>query len=268
MVSTHDHDAILLATLSVIGGTSDALTETMRAATAVGGRPFEVIVGSPFERYGARVTFVPAPGGEARLASALGFADHPWGPPAWIGARSAFGALSLKAYHRAARVPDGFAVPWRTPGDLEPQIASQGDDRVEVYFRARAARPWGRFAAACFAPLCGDPARAHAIAGACRPEPRPAPMAHGVSVRRDAGQVTAITVLAGARALPDEATVRDVWSAGLPPADADRYEKALAAVRSFGRLRGGGTHAMLSWTLDADGAVHRAASLAIPVARA
>ncbi len=232
----------------------------MHRAFEAGGHVFEVIAGAPAERYGLRVS-VSAGANPRRLADALGLSGHPLGCPAWVGLRvSNGGELRIKAYHRPDPNGEPWSLPKGFPSGLLPAMVSAEGDRTEHYLQLRAPCSWGRFVDACVAPLGGRPL-------AFAPTPRDVEGAFGVSVRRDAGRVTAVSLYADQRALPGDAAVRGAWVEGLGDADRFAYETALAAVRSVGPRRQGAWHALLAWTLEASGEWRRAASLRVPRAR-
>ena len=94
--------------------------------------PFEVIAGTPRERYGARMTF-RATGPNAELAAAFGLQNHPWGDPDWVGFRfGRGGARKVKAYHRLKDV-SRFRLPSGLPAPLYPVMAALHEDFTEVY---------------------------------------------------------------------------------------------------------------------------------------
>jgi hypothetical protein len=236
----------------------DHLEHQFELATGAGGRPFEVMAGAPFARYGARAAFTAPPAAMWPMAAALGVGHHPWGTPSWVGVRvSPAGLVRIKLYHRIARLNGRFQLPHELPGDLYPVMAALDGDTREIYLRAGTAHSWDSFAAACLAPLGGG---AYLFA----PHPRPAPHAHCVSLKWDHDALFAITLYADHRALPDDQTTGRQWAANLDPVDSRAYEMALAGARSIGRLHRGAWHAMLAWTLEANGQWHRAASLSVP----
>ncbi len=231
--------------------------ESLQRAEEAGGAPFEAIVGSPVDRYGVRLTLAPQ-GAPAELAAALGLADHPWGPPDWIGLRmTAQGEVRAKAYHlhRRARAP--LEPPAGAPVHLLPVMAALDGGSTELYLRLDRQLDWGAFAARCAALLGG---REPAVA------PRPRPVARGfcVSFAWEDGELASVTLYADSRGLRDDASVRRQWSRGLEARDLAAYEGALAGTRSLGRQPLGGWHAMLAWTLDSSGLWRRAVSLRLP----
>jgi hypothetical protein len=227
-------------------------------ASVCGAFPFEVIAGSPHSRYGARVTLQHPTWEDGALGRAFGFANHPWGPPRWVGLRiGASGQLRTKAYHQLTRLDDRFPLPSDFPADLDPVMAALDGEATEVYLRKRLPCPFEQLARACLAGLGAEPPLA---------EPLPRPRASGlcVSLRREAGRTSAVTLYADWRTLPRDQEIERVWSAGLGEADRLAYQLAVAGVRSTGFLPRGNWHAMLAWTVEADGTRHRAVSLTVP----
>jgi hypothetical protein len=78
-------------------------------------------------------------------------------------------------------------------------------------------------------------------------------------------RIDAISVFAADRSLPSDRDIAGAWVAGLDDDDRDAYEAALGGVRSIGPRPLHGWHAMLAWTLEADGTFHRAVSLRVPL---
>jgi hypothetical protein len=235
------------------------LDHQFELAAAAGGRPFEVMAGAPFVRYGARAAFT-APSAVLRpLAAALAVDHHPWGTPSWISVRvSPTGLVRRKAYHRHMHLDSRFVLPATMPNDLYPVMAALDGDTTEIYLRAREARPWASFVKACLAPFGSG--REYPFA----PYPRSAMHAYCVSLKWERGALSAITLYADHRALPDDETTGRQWAAGLDPDDSRAYLMALAGARSIGRLHRGAWHAMLAWTFEASGQWHRAVSIQIP----
>jgi hypothetical protein len=258
-----NHDITLLDTLGLNSRSSlEAFRAAVGVALASGARPFEVIAGAPYDRYGARMTFVPKTGDASRLGAAI-CGGHPWGPPTWLGIRWVDGRLAIKPYHRITHLPDTHSFA-EVADDLVPQLAALDGDRIEVYLRSARERSWKTFVTESVAALC-DAARARELAASASPLPRPAAWNHAVSYRYERGALRAISVFADGRALPAERTVRERWTAGLAADDAACFERLVAATSSYGRNRSGATCAMLAWSIDADGNEQRAVSLAIPV---
>ena len=147
---------------------------------------FEAIVGTPWTRYGPRVTFAPPAGRDAEVARELGFADHPWGPPTWYGLRfrdgGSSGRLGLKPYHRTARLPAGLRLPAGMPDGLVVDVSALSGNAVEVYFRRVVHGRWADFAVAAaalvdagppsFAPAPRDVRGAHCVSPAAGPARR------------------------------------------------------------------------------------------------
>ena len=230
--------------------------EATRKACDLGAVPFEIIAGTPAARYGARVTF-RFPTTKGAFLAEFGLDRHPWGPPNWVSLRHVSGAgLAAKAYHAVSGV-ESLPFEPRFAEHLYPVMASLYQCGREDYLRFKGVCDWGQFARACFAPLGGA-----SIAFA--PVPSSKDSAFCVSVRVQDGILQAITVLADFRTLPDDDTIRHLWTQDMTGAEAKAYELALAGVRSCGRRRLGGWHAMLSWTGERGGTWHKAASLRFP----
>jgi hypothetical protein len=136
-------------------------------------------------------------------------------------------------------------------------MAALDGTAVELYLRLAQARSWTSFVSACTAPFGGAGHR-------FSPHPRPAGRAFCLSLRRDQRGLSAVTVYADDRALPDDQEIRRAWTEGMDQAERTAYELALAGVRSLGPRPRRGWHAMLGWTVERDGSRHRAASLRVP----
>ena len=233
------------------------LQTNIEAAFDAGGLPFEIIAGVPANRYGARVTFYPATHAPT-LARAFDLERHPWGVPSWIGIRVLpNGEAKVKPYHRAAQFGDRFALPPQLPSDLYPLAASfdRGTTK-ELYLRQRAPMAWDCFVNAALAPFGhGD--------YPFKPYPRGIMDGFGLSLRWTDERVTAISLYAFSRALPDDLAIRKQWIEGMEAADLEAYEMALLAARSLGRLTRGKRHSILAWTLERGGEWHRAVSLRV-----
>ena len=230
--------------------------EELKRACDLGAVPFEIIAGTPAARYGARVTF-RLPASKAAFLSTFRLSRHPWGEPDWVGLRSTpGGGIAAKAYHAIDTI-ESLPFQQRLTEHLYPVMASLHQRGREDYLRFRGVCDWRPFAEACLAPLGGA-----SITFA--PVPSSKESAFCVSVRVREGILEAITVLADFRALPDDETIRHLWAQNMTKADAEAYELALAGVRSCGRRRLGGWHAMLSWTVERNGTWHKAASLRFP----
>jgi hypothetical protein len=230
----------------------------MERAFQFGAVPFEVIAGSPFSRYGARVTFQHR--SPAALAEAFGFEEHPWGAPSWVGVRvMSDGRVLKKAYHRLQANDGRYSLPAEWPRDLDPIMVSLDGEAVEVYLRKRNACGFEAFAEKCLAVLGPDcmPPRA-------APHPAPHDSAFCVSLRRENGRVRALTLYADWRSLPRDSEIERLWGHGLDDEELAPYRLAVAGVRSLGFLPLGNWHAMLSWTVESNGEHHRAVSLTVP----
>lgn len=231
-----------------------SLTSKMEAALGAGGAPFDVTVGAPVERYGARVTFGSARD-PCRLAAAFGLETHPWGVPCWVGIRvSPTGATDVKPYHRLGRLDDRFAFPAGFPGDLYPVAASLQGDRKEVYLRRRAVDSWESFVERALAPFGGGDYP-------FRPRPMKQADSFGLSVGWLGERPKAISLYAFSGALPNDLSTERQWTGGMNEIDAAAYGMALIAARSLGRLKRGKRHGLLAWTLELGAGWRRAASL-------
>jgi len=92
-----------------------------------------------------------------------------------------------------------------------------------------------------------------------------APHALGVSLRHDAGEVSAITVYANWTALPRDEECERLWTASLREGDERlAYQLALAGAKSLGFRPSIQWHAMAGWTVRLDGSTGRAMSLCVP----
>jgi hypothetical protein len=231
----------------------------MERAARAGGVPFEAIAGTPAARYGARVTFRAQRGCEEALARALGTTRHPWGTPDWMGVRvHPDGRVHCKPYHGVVKVDDRFTTVAPFTGTLYPVMASLDNGVTELYLRQSHATEWDAFLTRALAPLTTR------SPFSCAPRPHHAPGSFCVSLRWREERIDAISVFADDRSLPADREIAEAWIAGLDATDRDAYEAALGGVRSIGPRPRHGWHAMLAWTLEADGTHHRAASLRVP----
>ncbi len=249
-----------LALSALAGAHADAtqsLIATVDRLRAAGGALFEVISGAPALRYGARLTFRPV-GDRAAFAVAGGLADHPWGPPDWIGVRtSADGTTRAKAYHRRPPSLDAAIVHRGLPPGSEPVMASLDGDAIEVYAVHGGQLRWDAWVARCL-PIEPDVPPTFTLVARAR--------GFGLSVRQVAGEVSAVTLFAFPAALPPDERVTAEWTSRLSAADAVAHETALAAVASLGH-RVGRRYGLLGWTYELRGFVGRAASLRCPPPR-
>lgn len=228
----------------------------METALDAGGLPFDVTVGAPTERYGARVTFRPARDPH-RLAAAFGLDRHPWGVPCWVGLRvSPTGVADIKPYHRPERLFDGMRFPVKFSHDLYPFAVALHGARKEVYLRQRSSCSWETFVERTLGPFGGGEYP-------FRPHPLYKPDAFGLSVSWTDEQPKAVSLYAFSAALPDDISIERQWTDGMNEADRNAYAVALIAARSLGRLKRGKRHGLLAWTLELGSGWHRAASLNI-----
>lgn len=246
---------------------SASLLPALQHACALGATPFEVIAGTPVARYGPRVTLIAGPSPTA-LAAHWGLHDHPYGPASWIGLRiQQDGQLHAKAYHKFSPeligpgADGGWPLPAALPVGLVPVMAARDGDAYELYLRLKDRCSWADFSKACLALL---PTEADALTSSSfSPWPQPAAGAFCVSLRWQHRHLSAITLYADQRALPDDAQVRAQWSCDMSEHERHAYEMAFHAVRGSGPRRAP-WHAMLAWSVDVKGQWHRAASLRVP----
>ena len=235
------------------------LQKAIEKACALGGVPLEVIVGTPKDRYGARIT-LRLPFDKSEFVRAFGLDGHPWGLPEWVGLRTqGDGRLVIKAYHKEGPV-DPLPFQEKLSGRLDLVMAALHGDSTEAYWRFRGACPWQEFVE-----ICLEGFGAAKLDYDFQPTPASVPDSFGVSEKREGGKVRAIALFAHYRALPDDATVSRLWTRDIPEQDREAYELALAAVRSTGQRQLGTWHAMLTWTLECSGEWHKSASLLFPV---
>lgn len=235
---------------------TQVLATAIEKTCSLGATPFEVIAGTPHEKYGARMTFwLPADSG--KVLAERGLSGHPWGPPQWFGLRiDNEGRLIAKAYHKIdtmSRLPvaDDFAK------KFSPVMSSLHDDVIETYARFRERCEWIQFVRACTESL-------NPHFPDFQPFPQPVAESFCVSVKCRDGDLQAISVFADQRSLPDDDTIRHLWSRDMSSEERETYELTLAGVRSCGPKRLGSWHAMLGWTLEIGGVWHKAASLRFP----
>ena len=101
LVAAADPWALSLPVLA--GRHTDAvpeLVERVAELRAAGARLFEVIVGTPVDAYGARLTFRFGGGDADEVVQRAGLSGHPWGVPDWIGVRTGGDGAALA--HRTA----------------------------------------------------------------------------------------------------------------------------------------------------------------------
>jgi hypothetical protein len=226
----------------------------MQRARALAAHPFEVIVGSPRARFGARITFELRRASAAHIAHELGLRQHEWGPPSWLGLRvTDDGVVEWKSYHAASAVRRDLSPPDAAPAPLVAVMAALHDGRFEVYYRLVMRMPWKEFAAGCAglidaeAPLTSMPIT-------------PAVDAFCLSLSWKNERLHAVSIFADDRALPSDSEIMRVWRRELPVPERPVYDAALAGIRSAGRRPARGWHAMLAWTYGSDGSQSRAVS--------
>jgi len=228
-------------------------------ACALGAVPFEVIAGTPKSRYGTRIT-LRLPSDKSQFMRDFGLDGHPWGLPEWVGLRThGAGPLVVKAYHQKPPVaPISFEEKLRSRLDLV--MASLHSSFTETYWRFRGDCLWPEFVR-----MCLDGFSAGKPYYDFLPTPDSVPASFCVSEKCEGGRVQSVSLFADYRALPDDATISQLWTQDMPEQERQAYELALAAVRSTGQRRLGTWHAMLCWTLESSGGWHKAASLLFPV---
>lgn len=234
-----------------------ALEEAVARLRSAGGVPFEVIAGTPRDRYGARITWRAGdPTRAQQLAEAAGLADHPWGAPDWIGVRTTTdGTTHFKPYHRRPPPLGASTVHRGLPVGLEPLMAAQDGSALEVYALQPGQSRWEDFVARALAPL-GGPSPDLVFS----PVPLPAARGFAVSAQHAVEVLQAVTVFAFPASLPSDEAVASAWTERMSTAELADHEAAVAAAHSLGR-RQGRRYGLLAWTFRADGTVVRAASL-------
>ncbi|MDM7853460.1 hypothetical protein [Cellulomonas alba] len=228
-----------------------ALLARVAALRGAGAPLFEVVVGTPVAAYGARLTFET--GRHEAVARQAGVGDHPWGPPDWVGLRTAAGgAVRAKAYHRRPPLVPTL-VHRGMPATARPVMAALDGQTTEVYAVLPGATAWERFAAEALAPLGCAPARPGvsivARAGGC-----------AVSVRHDGDELTGITLFATSDALRPDGAVEAEWLAGMTADEAASHRQRVAAAATVSRTPGR-RYRMLAWHYTRAGLVSRAASV-------
>ncbi|MEM7152822.1 MAG: hypothetical protein AAF799_08265 [Myxococcota bacterium] len=225
-------------------------------ALEVGAIPFEVVVGCPASVVLPRITFA-APKHRRELARALGLDDHPWGPPDTIGVRlNVQGEVTVRGYHRMARIPEEVDVPADLRPHLRPLMAALWPE-PEVYGHWAGQPTWEALHEA------GERSLSLTL-----PRPEVRPVGHrgylGISLRTEKSGGTSLTAYADHTALPPDDEIREGWSASLPATERDAFERALAAVRSLGPRQGGSWFDFLAWGVDSTHRSWRAVSLRTP----
>lgn len=204
--------------------------------------PMEVIVGVPGEDYGARVTM--------RLPSAA---------PRWVGLRTRPSDPVRRKYYHPIDGTDHVGLPPGLPGPLHPIMRSDDGEATEIYVRHGGRCGWHDFVARCTAPLGAAPPAAF------HPEPLPALGGFGASFRWHGGRLAGVSVFACRPSLPEDAALQTAWVEGMTDPDRQRYECALAGVRSLGPKRADlRWNAILAWSFEPARGWHRAVSLRVP----
>jgi hypothetical protein len=230
-----------------------ALARAVGVWLDAGGEFFEAVVGEPIATYGPRLTLTPPEG-----AVLDAYADHPWGPPTWLGLRvGPDGTVIAKPYHRVRKLGDRFTLPAGVPRDIRPVMAAWHGETKELYLRSTPAERWSVFAAEVAALV-------DAVPPACVPCPRPSAGSFAFSLRWISGELSGVTLFADDRSLPhDDDEIARAWIAGMDAVDREAYLAAYAGVCAFAPSPTRARHAMLGWTIEADGQSHRAASLRV-----
>ena len=241
----------------------DTLRSGLGLAADAGARPFELILGAPLERYGARLTFSVGAHGAA-VATALGMEEHPWGPPDWVGLRvDQEGCLASKPYHRADRGERRSEYNARMVGvaGFVPVMAARWRGREELYGRLAGALRW-RDLVECLEDRFGLRVPEIPVA------PRMRDGALGFSVCWEEGGPVAVSAFVGASALPADRALFKIWGESLPMEEKRAFEAASLLVRALGPPPLGSWTGLISATAERGGSRHRAISLRIPRPRA
>lgn len=202
-------------------GAGDTFRDRAGALVGAGARPFEAPVGAGL---GPRLTW------DTRGMTAT--ADHPLGPPDWLGLRTEDGVVREKAYHAVGN--RRLAVPFVLPGlpdglplSLVPKLVAVAGHRVELYLRAAGELSPSQLIHAANVVL-GDEGPPLPL------RPRAAPAGTGLSVRWDDGRPVAVTIVLWARALPEEAAVERYLRASLPDRERAVWECVVALQPEMG----------------------------------
>ncbi|GEM_PF-4565395 len=220
---------------------------------SAGARLFEVVVGTPIDAYGARLTFRTGDGDAVDVARRAGLSGHPWGVPDWIGVRTgADGAVRAKAYHRRPPL-EATLVHRGLPETARPVMAARDGGTVEVYAVLPGEMTWQRFATAALAPL------------GCAPvEPGvgvvPRASGYALSVRHDGDELSAVTLFVTSESLREDSAVEEEWVASMSREEGDQHRARVAAAATVSRTTGR-RYRMLAWSYARTGLVSRAVSL-------
>lgn len=240
------------------GETFAILKTALERAGILGAYPFEVIAGTPRTRYGARIT-LRLPTEKSNFLSTFGLDRHPWGVPEWVGFRiKAHEQLVIKAYHHLVQIGT-LSFHEKLIAELYPVMAALHNGATERYLRFRGPCPWDEFVSMALAGWHEDVPPFD-----FQPRPNAVPDSFCVSETSREGELQAISLFADYRSLPNDETIRELWTHDMSPHEREIYELTLAAVRSCGKRRKGTWHAMLAWTLERGGSWHKAASLFFP----
>jgi len=231
------------------------LGDAVTALNALGASPFELIARSPAERHGPRVTLA-AGSRAAEVARAAGLADHPWGPPRWVGLRrDRAGRLLAKPYHLPPAGRGDASGP-DLPG-FRLVMRARWEGLEERYYRREGALGWGALADLAEARFGLRPP-------ALPWTPRLRDGALGLSLCWRGQDLIALSAFAGASALPADLELFQTWAERLPAAERAPFERLALLVRALGPPPLGSYTGLVSVTVEPGGAEHRAISLRIP----
>lgn len=249
-------DPWALALRVLAGPHVDAVPELVARIAGVrraGARLFEVVVGTPVDAYGARLTFLSGDGDAAAVAHQAGLADHRWGVPDWIGLRTeGDGTVRAKAYHRRPPL-DATLVHRGLPQTAQPVMAALDGETLEVYAVLPGWMTWDRFASEALEPL-GCPPGAPGVSIV------PRAGGYAVSVKHVGDELTTLTLFVTAEALRPDSAVDSEWVSAMSSEQAAQHHLRVAAATTVSRTRGR-RYRMLSWSYTRAGLVSRAVSL-------
>lgn len=231
------------------------MVEALSALIARGASPFELISASPMEPWGPRLTMSAGPRA-AEVARAAGLADHPWGPPRWVGLRhDREGRLRAKPYHLPSAAGSG-----EHGGDLpgfRPVMVSRWEGLEERYHRQEGATSWRALGAL-------TEARFGLSLPALPWTPRLRDGALGLSLCWRGEAIVALSAFAGASALPPDRELFEAWTDRLPPDEREPFARLSLLVRALGPPPLGSYTGLVSVTVAPGGGARWAISLRIP----